>query len=135
MRSLVLLFLVAACEDPRPTSMDTPDLAPALDLTMGSANTFGCDLRSLGPSTNYCQDTTTTDPAVRAVYENSCTQNKGILVPGGCPHFTLGGCRSTAQVGPVAVTTTNWFPSYPGVSTSAQLAAVCEASASTYVAP
>lgn len=135
MRSLVLLFLVAACEDPTPTTMDSPDLAPAVDLSMSSANTFGCDLRSLGASTNYCQDTTTTDPAVRAIYESGCTQNKGILVPGGCPHFTLGGCRGTDQAGSVAVTITNWFPSYPGVSTSAQLAAFCEASASTYVAP
>lgn len=132
MRSLALLFLLTACEGPGPATMDSPEPTPAMTPTVSDPNTFGCDMRSVAPNTDYCQDTTTTDPGVRALYESACTQNKGTIMPGGCPHFTLGACRSTGQAGPAEVTITNWFVTYPGISTSAQLAALCGAS---YVAP
>ena len=148
MRALSLVLLLAACHDRTPTGMD--DLAPpppagdmampvdqlsTMDLTQSDPNTFGCDYRLVSPSTNYCQDTTTKDPTVRATYESGCIQNKGELLPAGCPHFSLGGCRTTTMIGSVPVTITNSFVTYPGVTTPAQLATACANSGGTYDAP
>lgn len=140
-------LLLAACPLDGATSLDmkqasppdmsvasAPDLSAAPDLASGSA-TFGCDYRPLGPSTAYCQDMLISDETVRAQYQKACTDNKATLLTGACPHLKLGGCRSTRQLGPVTITTTNWFESYPGISTGDQLAALCARDGSTYVAP